>query len=850
MPNRLFLILVLVSLLLATGPSRGEASALLATERITLVTGGEPAATLVIPADAPGPIEQAAEDLQRYVQAISGVQLPLHRDGKPVAGTGLYIGNCDASLRSDLPAADLNPESYAIRVRAGDLYFTGRGPTPAGFAVHDFIERDLGVRWFAPGELWEHVPSGTPGELQVQVTSRVVEPDTSPRIWSGHAWLPSWHAWNRRNKTVQSEVIPRRNFQNNLYRIFAPSRYAKSHPEYYPLIQGKRWIPAGDDYRYWLPCTSHPQVIAITVQAARAFFDAHPDVDSFSVGQDDIAQVCGCDACRAHDPSPEAYQNRQFSDRYYTFVNAVAREVRKTHPDRYIGALIYHIARDLPEKVDKLEENVFGFITENHFAWWQEGVQAADHELTRQWAKRAAHLSRYDYYGLGTFTPRFSPRTMAQQLKFDQSLGLEGMYVELYTFLPHTAPMIWALAKMQWDTSLEIDSLLEEFYTKMYGPAASVVEAYFDLLEKSWMTDRPGRTKQWAHRNILAQVQAMAPEDVDRGLDLLEQALALTEDPAMGQRIAIHRDALRYAGYAIHAYGLIDQVQALSIQDQASADQVLAAAEQLLALASQREVFWQVAHDRDDLLGETLRGLIGHGYLQAPRIALLEQALLGQVLAALNWYAEHDAGRSEAQWQRLMVGEASLGHILAAWRWVQAHQPKNLLINGDFRDRRAAPQRPVVPGTDWVSAGAPAGWSFWSRVGDGDYGVMDGEESDGPEAVAFIRGATRASLIQNIRVQPGKRYLISVKANISPGSDHGRVTLGARFHTPEGQWHPRRDLEPSITAEGGDGAWQDLTLLVEVPADTGAIVLLLWADRLLGDETARFADVQAYAIDG
>ena len=56
--------------------------------------------------------------------------------------------------------------------------------------------------------------------------------------------------------------------------------------------------------------------------------------------------------------------------------------------------LIYHIARQLPETVDQLEPNVFGFITEDSAQWWQPGLRERDRQLTSAWAKRCRHLSR------------------------------------------------------------------------------------------------------------------------------------------------------------------------------------------------------------------------------------------------------------------------------------------------------------------------------------------------------------------------------------------------------------------------------------------------------------------------
>lgn len=610
-------------------------------ESITLAHGGRAAATIVIAADASQMAQKGAAELQEDVRKICGVELPIHRDGRAVAGTGLYIGRCQPTQETDFPDQKLNPEAYAITVRGGSVYFNGRYPTPTFFAVASFIEDDLGVKWFAPGELWTYIPQGTAGELAVEVNSRVSVPDVSPRIWSGNGWFEDWKNWNLRNKAVQSEVVQRRNFQNNMYRIFPPSQYARTHPEYYPLIDGKRWIPASDAAAHWWPCISNPEVVRLTVAYANHYFDTHPDQDSFSLGMDDIDQMCGCDKCRAMDGQASDYAHRHFSDRYYKFINEVAREVHKTHPDRYIGTLIYSIARPLPKTVDKLEPNVFGFMTEECFEWWQPGKKAADEELSRQWAKRCRHLSRYDYYGMGTITPRFAPHTMAEQIKFDGSLGFEGMYVEVYTFPPDTAPMIWALAKMQWDRSLNVDTLLNTFYADMYGSAAPTMHEYFDLLEKSWNTPRPGRSKGWVHRNIVAQAQAMSVEELDQGMALLDKAMGQSDDAKVRQRIEINKAGLRYGGYLIRTYALAERIAGIEVADQASADQVLKLAGELSELGKQRTAFWKEAQERQDMLGETLRGLGDFGYLEIGNVGELERPAALRIAQAKLWQSMH-----------------------------------------------------------------------------------------------------------------------------------------------------------------------------------------------------------------
>jgi len=815
-------------------------------EQITLADGGAATATIVVPEKAADKLLEAAGDLQRYIKEICGVELPLNTDGKKVAGTGLYIGGCEVTQEADLPAKDLNPETYAIRVRDGNVLFTGRWPTPTSFAVSSFIEDVLGVRWFAPGELWEYVPQGTAGELVVQVSETVKVPDTSPRLWSGHQWSDDWRRWNMRNKTVVSEVVPRRQFQNNVYRVFPASKYGQEHPEYYPLIDGKRWIPPEDSGRYWRPCESNPEVQRLVVEYARKWFDDRPNVDSFSVGMDDISHMCGCAGCRAMDPHPDSYENRQFSDRHYKFVNAIAREIAKTHPDRYIGTLIYAIARELPETVDELEDNVFGFITETSALWWEEGRKDADQQLTREWAKRCKHLSRYDYYGMGTFTPRIYPHAMDEQLKFDKSLGLEGMYIEVYTFLPHTAPMIWSLSKLQWDHTRDIDELLEEFYQKMYGPAAPLMKQYFDLMEDSWNTPRPGR-QGWVHRNIRNQALSISPQAVREGMELLQKAINATGDPDVQARVDIHRAGLQYASYVILAKDLSDRIAATPVTDETSAQQVLTMVQQMGDLAAEREVFWAEAHDRQDLLGANIRGLGDQmGYLQNAKVADMEHGGFVGAMMALTWYAENAPDRLASVTSELSGSDAgSVADAVSAWVWVQENKPENLSVNGDFEAGGSNAERPEK---DWQTEGAPKGWSVWSRTGRAKLQVLAGKGRKG-SAAAAISGAESATYLQSHTANPGERYLCVVWAKPDGLPGPGAASFSVRFRDDKGAWHPRRDLEPSVTMSEGIADWQPLVLMITVPEGAGSFLLMPGARGQAEGVRVLFDDAGAYRCE-
>jgi hypothetical protein len=812
-------------------------------DRITLAAGGKPSATIVVAEKAAPRLLAAAQTLQEYVRQISGAQLPIRTDGKRVAGTGLYVGGCEPSLPGDVPAADLNPETYAIHVRDGNVFFSGRWPTPVHFAVTSFLEDSLGVRWFAPGPLWEWVPRSETGDLVVEVADKVSVPGFSPRIWSGHQWTDEWQAWDLRNKAVQSEVVPRRQFQNNLFRVFAPSKYAETHPEYYPLVGGKRYIPAEGDV-YWRPCEGNPEVQRLTVEAAREYFARNPNTDSFSLGMDDISHLCSCPLCRAMDPAPDSYEKKEFSDRHYKFVNAVAREIAKTNPDRYIGTLIYSIARKPPVTVEKLEDNVFGYITQTCGLWYVPGRQAEDEAVTREWARRCKHLSRYDYIGFGTMTPRVFPHSLAAAMKLDHSLGFEGMYTEVYAFLPNTAPMLWAMAKLQWDPTLELDALLGEFYAKMYGTAAPVMKEYFDLLERSYSTERPGHGR-WEHRNLGVQATALAPEDLDRAFELLQKAANSTGDPDVQERVHIHRMGLQYGAYVIWANDVSQRLAAAQITDRASADAALRLAERLADLSAEREKCWKEALTWDGLAGDSVRGLTGKGYLMNGQMASVERGGVMATLKVLAWYDKNAPEEAARLAERLKAaGGGTVGSSIGGWLWVRENKPASVCVNGDFEDRGA---NEAAPEKDWSTTGAPKGWSTWSSLPTTRFPKVEGQGIGGSTA-AGITGSQSGCYLQSVAVKGGEQYLCV--AWVKPTADSKGATgrLGVRFQDEKGGWHARRDLEPSVQMSPGMADWQPLVLLATVPEGAARLIIMPGAQYQEPGDQVLFDDVALYKL--
>ncbi|MBP90547.1 MAG: hypothetical protein CMJ64_28200 [Planctomycetaceae bacterium] len=139
-----------------------------AKNALSLVGDGRALATIVIP-DEPVPVHQfAAEELQYHIERSSGAKLPIRRERDvPMDDSGcVFLGPCRRAVQRGINAEGLPPNGFRIRLADGSLHLTGddsNGPVIATngigslhnnrtrvgtlFAVYEFLEVQLGVRW-------------------------------------------------------------------------------------------------------------------------------------------------------------------------------------------------------------------------------------------------------------------------------------------------------------------------------------------------------------------------------------------------------------------------------------------------------------------------------------------------------------------------------------------------------------------------------------------------------------------------------------------------------------------------------------------------------------------------------
>jgi hypothetical protein len=117
-------------------------------------------------------------------------------------------------------------------------------------------------------------------------------------------------------------------------------------------------------------CYINPKPVMTVAQMARDYFDGKGELpegfkalgDYYALVPEDVATYCNCERCRAlldrgQDMKTGFFSSGELSDYWFSFVNAVTRELRQTHPDKHLATLAYWNYAYPPRDFD-LEPNV------------------------------------------------------------------------------------------------------------------------------------------------------------------------------------------------------------------------------------------------------------------------------------------------------------------------------------------------------------------------------------------------------------------------------------------------------------------------------------------------------------
>lgn len=573
-------------------------------ETIELVQDGKPTCSIVVSAEATPAARLAALELQFHLMRVSGAEIPIRTEKELVEGNRILIGESAATRQFGLRSRDFKPQDYLVAFKPKTIILIGRdwedtpenrkveGRLMAGdgatlqsqrykldywktvglpersageieipgiyddqgtlLAAYDFLERYCGVRWYGPSDINIIFPS------RKNLTAEGPDVRRSPALKHRTASFGSWpftQGQYGNHTRDQVRLFSRRIRQGG-------ERWGCNHTFYRQTIQAAFTDP---EYQSKNPhsagsqlCYTNPKLIDQVAQMARDFFDGKgtlPDGwkavgDYFAIVPDDNINLCNCETCQAlldkgKDLKTGYFSSGEISDYWFSFVNAVARKVRETHPDKYIATLAYW-AYAFPPDFD-VEPNV-SISPCLHTCYYSvsSGMRENDMKFYQGWQSKAkAPKFLWVYYhhpmemaliqGWKCF-----PNVMVHETAKSMRMFIRDGYRGIFQCGEQDQLEQYVIAKV-WDSpDADVDGLIDEFFRLYFGAAAEPMKKFYLRLEH--IATDPSNCRgdfkgaAWKNLGTAERMQELG--------DLIAEAEKLAGTETEKQRVSMWRKAI------------------------------------------------------------------------------------------------------------------------------------------------------------------------------------------------------------------------------------------------------------------------------------------------------------------
>jgi hypothetical protein len=461
----------------------------------------------------------AAEELKKYLEQISKANFEITN---VFSGHSIVVGSIISlqKIEPGLNIPSLEKGEYGIFKRGQKLCLVGGSGEAVLYAVYDFLS-GMGCRWLGPDfDFYEGQSQFIPLQTKLNYTylsDRIEKAVLKYRklyIEEGLShntenlkklvdWMPKarfnilvaplnyegsgrvlWENW-REELTPELEKrgiaieVGGHGYQNFLNAGMANGQLYKNHPEWFGM--DKNGLRSTNPHIVF--CSSNPDAVAYLQSNILTYLKAHPEIDIFDFWPPDSETWCECLKCRAMGPA---------SDRHAVLVSQTARVLHKELPLLTLECLAYSRYVKPPQKEIPDSNVLLDFCPINQSFEYQIYEDSAENnraykENLLSWLELfGGNISIYSYYRKYAWRslPVIIPHYMQNDLRFYRDCGVKGISVysepgDWFTYgLNH-----YVLARLAWNPVADVDSLIKDYCTKLYGPAQNLAVSVYSELE-------------------------------------------------------------------------------------------------------------------------------------------------------------------------------------------------------------------------------------------------------------------------------------------------------------------------------------------------------------------------------
>lgn len=455
---------------------------------------------IVIPAKNDKTLTFAAETLREYLLKVTGAKLEIVE--KPYSGKQIELG---------LYEYEKNNDTFKLEGQNDKISIKGRCERAVLYGVYDFLEKACNARFFAPMKTHEIIPHID--KLVLKPFRDLNKPDMTYRRINYCSYrkttmqrryeIADWGFKNRLN--VEVGVLKRGNrkvsfyakkrdefyqkrgdvyrlgpfWGHNYQRLISPKKYFKSHPEFFCWNSKNR-------KRQWENaqiCTTSPGVIKTITDIAEAYFKKYPSRSVFPVIPEDGSRLwCQCKECSKLNPPGIGYSFNHMADRAIYLVNAVDKELKRRNiNNKRIMFSVYQPTRLPPVKLELNPDSLvyYCIYTDGTEEFTKPVAELPMAEDIAIWAKKAkGQLCIYNYVYMGFFYQFTTDANIEKNYRFYSSIGIKGNAPEMFEGWGFDDYLMYLSLRLAWDSWLNIDVLRQDYFIKIYGPAAKMMSEF------------------------------------------------------------------------------------------------------------------------------------------------------------------------------------------------------------------------------------------------------------------------------------------------------------------------------------------------------------------------------------
>lgn len=496
----------------------------------SLVKNGRTQCNIVVRKGAALPVTFGAKELSHFVEKVTSAKIPVSTQEVKNA-KNIFVGTLadkDLVKKASIDGKKLKEDGFALVVKKDLLYIIGQNPRGALYGCYEILKKYAGVRFLFPGEDGTYYSAGKSISIPEQKTIR--NPYLRYRLFqcgneiNGATYLArnnlfgtqgSWFFIDRKGRRPKmadafesvgvkgnatsgnSHILT--SMMSNWGRKKALTELYRKHPEYFPLIDGKRiLITTGFSPN---PCISNPKLLDLMAENLyNRIKGKYAAEDNITIGNNDTTVWCQCANCKKLDDPKKASTKGARSDRYWFLVGEIAKRVWKKDPSLALGGWAYQDFWYPPTKV-KIDPRLKVIISFNNQCWKHPitdpkcSVNREFCDIMKAW-KKTKHpfiVNRDEISANGAVGSQFLPseRVLYENFKSYPAIGFNGSYFCVGSPFPafskrlKNAPpyygknyrfaAMWQTcylsARFMWDIHQDFDKLYEEANSLYYGKA-------------------------------------------------------------------------------------------------------------------------------------------------------------------------------------------------------------------------------------------------------------------------------------------------------------------------------------------------------------------------------------------